>query len=93
MGIISFLILGVVVGALAKAILPGRVGSGWLSTVGVGVVGSLVGGILGSVLLHWGLSGLFSPKTWIVALGGSLLVLVLWRAIKGRRNTKRQPTT
>jgi uncharacterized membrane protein YeaQ/YmgE (transglycosylase-associated protein family) len=91
MGLISFLILGVVVGGLAKAILPGRVRSGWLSTVGVGVVGSMVGGIIGGALLHHGLSSLFSPLTWLVALGGSLLVLVVWRAIKGR-SASRAPT-
>lgn len=92
MGLISFLILGVAVGALAKAILPGRVGSGWLSTLGVGVVGSMVGGILGGLLLHHGLGSLFSPMTWLVALGGSLLVLIAWRAVKGRKSAKRQPT-
>lgn len=87
MHFISFLILGVAVSALAKATLPGRLGSGWLPAIGFGVVG----GILGSMVLSWIFGMLFSPKIWFVALVVGLVALG-WRAIKGRSSSKRQPT-
>ena len=51
MGIIAWIVLGLIAGAIAKAIYPGHQGGGFLATTGLGIVGALVGGYLGQVLL------------------------------------------
>ncbi|MCZ0901822.1 GlsB/YeaQ/YmgE family stress response membrane protein, partial [Microcoleus sp. HI-ES] len=51
MGIIAWIVLGLIAGAIAKAIYPGTQGGGFLATTGLGIVGALVGGYLGQVLL------------------------------------------
>ena len=50
-GIIAWIVLGLIAGAIAKAIYPGTQGGGFLATTGLGIVGALVGGYLGQVLL------------------------------------------
>lgn len=54
----------------------------------LGIVGGLVGGFLGSVFFDVGLGGFFSLRTWVLAFVGSLIVLVIWGALKGRTTTK-----
>ncbi|NUP73194.1 MAG: GlsB/YeaQ/YmgE family stress response membrane protein [Sinomonas sp.] len=86
MGLLAFLILGLIAGAIAKAILPGRQGGGWLMTLLLGVVGALLGGWLGSALFGVGLANFWSLQTWIVAIVGSVIVLLIYSAItRGRR--------
>ena len=68
MGFIAFLILGLIAGAIAKAILPGRQGGGWLITL-----------VLGS-----GLQEFFSLQTWLLAIGGALIVLVIYGMVTKR---------
>jgi uncharacterized membrane protein YeaQ/YmgE (transglycosylase-associated protein family) len=77
MGLMSFiwmLVVGLIVGALARFFYPGAVPMGWLGTMVVGVVGSLVGGVIGS-LFSRGKTG-FQPAGLIMSILGS--VLVLW---------------
>ena len=88
MGIISWIILGLIAGALAKLILPGKQGGGWLITLLLGVVGALLGGFLGGLLLGAPLQDFFSIQTWLLAIGGSLIVLLIYGFIVGRRATK-----
>lgn len=78
MGFLGWIILGLLAGAIAKAILPGRQGGGWIATLLLGVVGALVGGWLGSVLFDADISTFFSIQTWLLAIGGSLVVLLIW---------------
>ncbi len=78
MGIIAWIILGLAAGAIAKAILPGTQGGGWLITLLLGVVGALLGGFLGSTLLGVGLEGFFDLTTWLLAIGGAILVLLIY---------------
>lgn len=86
MGIIGWIVLGLLAGAIAKAIMPGTQGGGWLATLVLGVVGALLGGFIGSQIFNIGLEGFFNLQTWIVAILGSLLVLVIWGFItKNRR--------
>lgn len=87
MGILAFLILGLIAGAIAKAILPGRQGGGWLLTLLLGVVGAILGGWLGSLLFGVGLANFWSIQTWVVAIVGSIIVLLIWGAItRGRHH-------
>lgn len=86
MGIIGWIILGLLAGAIAKAILPGNQGGGWLITLVLGVVGALLGGFIGSALFGIGLEDFFSIQTWLVAIAGAILVLLIWGLVtRGRR--------
>lgn len=86
MGFIAFLVLGLLAGAIAKAILPGKQGGGWIATLLLGVVGALVGGWLGSVLFDASLGDFFSIETWVLAIGGAIIVLLIWGALFGRKS-------
>jgi uncharacterized membrane protein YeaQ/YmgE (transglycosylase-associated protein family) len=85
MGFFGFLLLGLLAGAIAKLILPGRDGGGWVITLVLGVVGALLGGFLGSLLFNAPLQDFFSLQTWLLAIGGSIIVLVIYGALTGRR--------
>jgi uncharacterized membrane protein YeaQ/YmgE (transglycosylase-associated protein family) len=75
MGILAWLILGLVVGVLAKFLMPGPDGGGLVLTIVLGIVGAFVGGFLGSAIGLGTVTG-FDPRSLIVATGGA--VLVLW---------------
>jgi uncharacterized membrane protein YeaQ/YmgE (transglycosylase-associated protein family) len=87
---IAFLIIGLVAGAIAKLILPGKQGGGWLITLVLGVVGALLGGFLSSFIIpDVDLSDISSFTTWIVAIVGSIIVLLIYGLITNRRGTRR----
>ena len=87
MGILGWIVLGLIVGAIAKAILPGRQRGGWLVTLLLGIVGALLGGFLGSAIFNVGLGSFFEIRTWLLAIAGSLIVLLIWGLVTrgGRR--------
>ncbi|MDU0345511.1 GlsB/YeaQ/YmgE family stress response membrane protein [Microbacterium sp. KSW2-29] len=85
MGFFGFLLLGLLAGAIAKLILPGKQGGGWLVTLLLGVVGALLGGFLGGLLFNAPLQDFFSIQTWLLAIGGSIIVLLIYGLIVGRR--------
>jgi uncharacterized membrane protein YeaQ/YmgE (transglycosylase-associated protein family) len=78
MTIIGWILLGLIAGAIAKAILPGAQGGGWIVTIILGIVGALLGGFIGSAIFGIGLEGFFSLETWLLAIGGSILVLLIY---------------
>lgn len=86
MGFIGWIVLGLIAGAIAKAILPGKQGGGWLATLLLGVVGAVVGGWLGSMIFNVGIDEFWSVSTWLLAIGGALIVLIIWGLITGRRS-------
>lgn len=88
MSFLGFLLLGLIAGAIAKAILPGKQAGGWLATLVVGVVGALLGGWLGSVLLSAPLADFFSLRTWLLAIAGSVIVLLIYGALTGRKGSR-----
>ena len=82
----GWIILGLAAGAIAKAILPGNQGGGWLITLLLGVVGALLGGFIGSAVFGIGLEGFFSIQTWLLAIGGAIVVLLIYGlATRGSR--------
>lgn len=85
MGFFGFLLLGLIAGAIAKLILPGRQSGGWLLTLVLGVIGAILGGWLGGILFDVSLSSFFSLSTWLLAIGGSIIVLLVYGLIVGRR--------
>ena len=86
MGFLGLLLHGLIAGALAKAILPGEQGGGWFATLILGVVGSVVGGWLGSVLFNAPLQNFFSIQTWALAIVGSVVVLLVYGFLTGKRS-------
>jgi uncharacterized membrane protein YeaQ/YmgE (transglycosylase-associated protein family) len=87
MGIIAFLILGLLAGMIAKAILPGEDPGGVLITMVIGVVGALIGGFLAAALFGaHPLDEFFDISTWITAVVGSVLLLWIWRMVAGSRH-------
>lgn len=85
MGFFSFIILGLIVGAIVKAVMPGKVQGGWITSIVLGVVGAIVGGWLGSLIFNVDLGSFFNIKTWLLSIGGGLVVAGVYGAIKGRK--------
>ncbi|MYM19699.1 GlsB/YeaQ/YmgE family stress response membrane protein [Brevibacterium sp. 5221] len=84
LGFIGWIVVGLVAGAIAKLILPGRQGGGIIATLILGVVGGLLGGFIGS-LFGTGGGSMSNPMTWILAVVGSIIVLLIWGLITGRK--------
>lgn len=78
MGFIAFLILGLIAGAIAKRLLPGSEGGGLFMTMLLGVAGAFVGGWLASRFFDVSLGGFFEIRTWLIAIAGSIVVLVVY---------------
>ena len=74
MGFIKVVIVGLVVGAIARAIMPGAQAMGWIATSVLGIGGAVIGGIVGSVI-RGSPGGRFRPAGWILSIAGALLVL------------------
>lgn len=87
MGIIGFIILGLLAGAVAKAILPGDDPGGMIVTMLIGIAGAIIGGLIASALNLGDLGDFFDIGTWIIAILGSLLLLIAYRAVTSRRAT------
>jgi uncharacterized membrane protein YeaQ/YmgE (transglycosylase-associated protein family) len=82
MGILAWIVLGLIAGAIAKLIYPGQQGGGIFATIGLGILGALVGGYLGQVLL--GSSGAaasvgaLTVSSVIFAVLGAILLIFIW---------------
>jgi uncharacterized membrane protein YeaQ/YmgE (transglycosylase-associated protein family) len=83
MGIIAWIILGLVAGLIAKAILKGPDPGGLIITTLLGVAGALLGGFLARALDLGDIEDFWDLETWLVAIGGSILVLLIWRLVAG----------
>jgi uncharacterized membrane protein YeaQ/YmgE (transglycosylase-associated protein family) len=87
MGIIAFLILGLLAGMIAKAIMPGDDPGGIIVTTIVGVAGALIGGFLAAALFGaHPLDDFFDISTWVTAIVGSIILLAIYRVVIGNRN-------
>ncbi|MFD3972091.1 GlsB/YeaQ/YmgE family stress response membrane protein [Streptomyces cyaneofuscatus] len=86
MSIIAWILIGLFAGLIAKALTPGKDPGGCLLTIVIGIVGGLLGGWLGKVIFGVdSIDGFFSVSTWIAAIAGSVIVLLLYRVVTGRR--------
>jgi uncharacterized membrane protein YeaQ/YmgE (transglycosylase-associated protein family) len=83
MGIIVFLIVGLIAGFIARALVPGPDPMGWLGTMILGIVGSFVGGTLAALVFGGTLE--VSASGIIGSIVGAVIVLLIWRAMGGRR--------
>jgi len=84
MGIITWLILGLVVGALAKWIMPGKDPGGIIVTIIIGIVGAFLGGFLASLVGFGAVTG-FNITSLVIALVGALILLGIYRWYKGSK--------
>jgi uncharacterized membrane protein YeaQ/YmgE (transglycosylase-associated protein family) len=88
MGIIAWIILGLVAGVVAKAVLKGPDPGGLIVTTLLGVAGALLGGVLARALDLGDIRDFWDLETWLIAIAGSILVLLVWRVIaRGRRRS------
>lgn len=83
MGILAWIVFGLIAGAVAKMIAPGKDPGGWIITLVIGIAGAVVGGFLASLLGFGGVSG-FNLGSLLVAIVGALVVLFIWRKVGGR---------
>ncbi|RMH71311.1 MAG: GlsB/YeaQ/YmgE family stress response membrane protein [Gemmatimonadetes bacterium] len=81
MGLISWIVFGLIAGALAKWIMPGKDPGGIFITIGIGIVGAIIGGFIGSFLGLGGVTG-FNLKSFFIAVGGALILLYAYRQFK-----------
>ena len=82
-GILGWIVFGLIVGALAKLVMPGRDPGGVVVTIILGIVGAVVGGFLGRAL---GMYGPGDPAGFIMSLVGAILLLAVYRMMIGRRS-------
>ncbi|MCA9499599.1 MAG: GlsB/YeaQ/YmgE family stress response membrane protein [Nitrospira sp.] len=82
MGIISWIVFGLIAGVLAKFLMPGRDPGGMIITILIGIAGAMVGGYISTFLGFGDVSG-FDLRSLGIAIGGAFLLLVGYRIIKG----------
>jgi uncharacterized membrane protein YeaQ/YmgE (transglycosylase-associated protein family) len=86
MGIIAFIILGHIAGAIAKALMPGDDPGGWIVTTIIGVVGAILGGFLAGALFGADpLDEFFDISSWLTAIVGAIILLVIYRLVVDRK--------
>jgi uncharacterized membrane protein YeaQ/YmgE (transglycosylase-associated protein family) len=87
MGIIAFIILGLLAGAIAKALLPGDDPGGFIVTALIGVAGALIGGFLAGWLFDADpMDEFFDISSWLTAIIGSIILLLIYRLVVGRQS-------
>jgi uncharacterized membrane protein YeaQ/YmgE (transglycosylase-associated protein family) len=82
MGILTWIVFGLVVGIIAKLLMPGRDPGGFIVTILLGIAGALLGGFIGRAM------GFFGPNesaNWVMAIVGAMLLLLLYRFVARRR--------
>ncbi len=86
MGIIGWIILGLLAGLLAKAIMPGAERLGIILTTVLGIVGAVLGGFIATALGFGDpVDEFFDLSTWLAAIVGALIILFVWNAVSDRR--------
>jgi uncharacterized membrane protein YeaQ/YmgE (transglycosylase-associated protein family) len=84
-GIVGWIIFGLIVGVIAKLLMPGRDPGGFIITILLGIAGSVMGGYVGRAM------GLYGPDErgagWIISILGAVLLLGIYRLVVGRRTT------
>jgi uncharacterized membrane protein YeaQ/YmgE (transglycosylase-associated protein family) len=84
MGILTWILFGLVAGAIAKFVMPGRDPGGCILTIVIGIAGALLGGFLATLLGFGGIEE-FDLRSLLIAVLGSIVLLAIFRALRGRR--------
>ena len=83
MSILAWIVIGLIVGALAKLVMPGRDPGGMIVTILLGIGGALLGGVIGRAL---GMYEPGQPAGWIISILGAIVILAGYRAVAGRHS-------
>ena len=84
MGFIWMIIVGLIAGLIARAIMPGADPMGWIGTIVLGIVGSFVGGFLAGMIFGHPAGAGFEPSGIVGSIIGALIVLFIYRKVKAR---------
>jgi uncharacterized membrane protein YeaQ/YmgE (transglycosylase-associated protein family) len=85
-GILGWILLGLFAGSIARALTPGRPEPrGCIGTTAIGILGALIGGAIATALDIGEIDEFFDLGTWLIAIGGSILLLIVLGALSGRR--------
>ena len=91
MGIIAWIVLGLVAGLIANMLIPGRRQQGLIITCLIGVAGALLGGWLATKLFHiHSLQGFFNLSTWLTAIVGAAVLLLIFHLVSARSGGSRR---
>jgi uncharacterized membrane protein YeaQ/YmgE (transglycosylase-associated protein family) len=89
MGIIAWIVLGLIAGLIANVLIPGRRSQGLILTCIIGIVGALLGGWVASKVFHvHSLTGFFHLSTWITAIIGAAVLLLIFHLFSSRRSAR-----
>ncbi|MEV6394255.1 GlsB/YeaQ/YmgE family stress response membrane protein [Streptomyces sp. NPDC051907] len=89
MGIISWIVLGLLAGVIAKILLPGRDPGGLIGTTVIGIAGAFTGGWISARYLDRPISNdFYDGATWAAAIGGSLVLLIAYRILFGNSRSR-----
>jgi uncharacterized membrane protein YeaQ/YmgE (transglycosylase-associated protein family) len=92
MGIIAWIVLGLVAGLLANMLIPGRRSQGLILTCVIGIAGALLGGWVATKVfhLHHALNGFFNLSTWLTAIAGAAVLLLAYHLVTGQSGRSRR---
>ena len=82
MGILSWILFGLVIGIIAKLLMPGRDPGGFIVTILLGIAGALLGGFIGRTMGFYGQS---EGAGWLMSIAGAIILLALYRMLVRRR--------
>jgi uncharacterized membrane protein YeaQ/YmgE (transglycosylase-associated protein family) len=86
--LIGLIIIGLIAGAIARLLVPGKQDIGILATIVLGIIGSFVGGFLGYLLFHKdSQDGFVQPSSWFGSIIGAVIVLLIWLRVGNRRHS------
>jgi uncharacterized membrane protein YeaQ/YmgE (transglycosylase-associated protein family) len=93
MGIIAWIVLGVVAGLIANLLIPGRRSQGLILTCVIGILGALAGGWVATRVFHvHTLHGFFNLSTWLTAIVGAAVLLLIFHLVSERSSSSRRPS-
>ena len=84
MGVLSWILFGLIAGGIAKYLLPGKDPGGCLVTALIGIIGAVIGGFLGTTVFNWGRVTGFDLRSFLIAIAGAVLLLALYRLLVRR---------
>jgi len=88
LGVLSWILFGLIAGAVARLVVPGRHAIGCLATIAVGIVGALIGGLIGEIVLGNEVRFRWDLGPFLLAVAGSVVFLLALEALSGRRRPR-----